>query len=339
MLKQLAIGLFGLGILLAGCQDRKIPDVSHIDVKLTTLRFEQSMFDTAKNTLLDYLDGIKQDMGSFPAYFFQEILAVDPRAPKDSQAVYVNGFITAYRSVYDSAAKRYTNLKPIEEQIREGLQRVKFYFPKYALPEKLITYIGPADGYGDIIIPGEALVVGLQHHLGANHPLYQSELVQRYYPAYISARFTPEFIAVNAMRNIVMDIFPEQVDDAPLLNQMIEKGKRLFVLQSILPREQHWRLIGYTEAQYNDCLSHESAIWNLFVKNNLLQVIDRNLVRNYLDEGPKTPELGEAAPGNIGSFAGWQIVQAYMEKNPNKSLSDLMATDAETIFREAKYKP
>jgi hypothetical protein len=120
---------------------------------------------------------------------------------------------------------------------------------------------------------------------------------------------------------------------------MIEKGKRLFVLQSILPREQPWKLIGYTEAQYNDCLAHESGIWNLFVKNNLLQVIDRNLVRNYLDEGPKTPELGDAAPGNIGSFAGWQIVQAYMNKHSDKSLSDLMATDTETIFREAKYKP
>lgn len=339
MLKQLVIGLIGMSFLLVGCQDRKIPDVSHINVSLTTLRFEQSMFDTAKTNLLDYLDGIKQDMGSFPAYFFREILAVDPNASKDAQSVYVNGFITAYRSVYDSASKLFTNLKPIEAQIREGLQRVKFHFPKYTLPEKLITYIGPADGYGDIIIPGEALVVGLQHHLGANHPLYQSELVQRYYPAYISARFTPEYIAVNAMRNIVLDIFPEQVDDAPLLNQMIEKGKRLVVLQSFLPREQPWRLIGYTEAQYNDCLAHEAGIWNLFVKNNLLQVIDRNLIRNYLDESPKTQELGEAAPGNIGSFAGWQIVKAYTEKFPDKSLSDLMATDPETIFREAKYKP
>jgi hypothetical protein len=339
MLKQRLIALIGSSVLLAGCQDRNIPDVSHIDVKLNTLRFEQSMFDTAKTNLIDYLDGVKHDMGSFPSYFVQEILAVDPRAPRDSQAVYVNGFITAYRSVYDSAAKLFAKMGPIEQQIREGLQRVNYHFPKYALPEKLITYIGPADGYGDIIIPGEALVVGLQHHLGASHPLYQSELVQRYYPAYISARFTPDYIPVNAMRNIVMDLFPEQVDDAPLLNQMIEKGKRLFVLQSILPREQPWKLIGYTEAQYNDCLAHESGIWNLFVKNNLLQVIDRNLVRNYLDEGPKTPELGDAAPGNIGSFAGWQIVQAYMNKHSDKSLSDLMATDTETIFREAKYKP
>ena len=78
---------------------------------------------------------------------------------------------------------------------------------------------------------------------------------------------------------------------------------------------------------------------DLFVQNNLLQTIDNNVIKNYIGDGPKTQELGEASPGNIGSFAGWQIIKKYMQKNPKTGLKELMAIDAETIFAEAKYKP
>jgi uncharacterized protein YjaZ len=53
----------------------------------------------------------------------------------------------------------------------------------------------------------------------------------------------------------------------------------------------------------------------------------------------KNTGTGEASPGNIGSFAGWQIVKKYMQKNEKISLQELMLTDAETIFQSAKYKP
>jgi hypothetical protein len=80
-------------------------------------------------------------------------------------------------------------------------------------------------------------------------------------------------------------------------------------------------------------------VWDLFVQNNFLQTTDNNIIKNYIGDSPKTQELGEAAPGNIGSFAGWQIVKKYAQKNPKLSLQQLMDTDVETIFQEAKYKP
>jgi len=71
----------------------------------------------------------------------------------------------------------------------------------------------------------------------------------------------------------------------------------------------------------------------------LLQVTDKNILKNYIDEGPKTQELGEGAPGNIGSFVGWQVVKKYIQKKPVTTLQQLMNTDSEIIFQEVKYKP
>ena len=83
------------------------------------------------------------------------------------------------------------------------------------------------------------MIVGLQHHLGKNFSLYKSELVQQTYPEYISNRFEPDYIAVNCMNNIVNDLFPEKTEDKPLVNQMIEKGKRLYLLNKFLPVQEY----------------------------------------------------------------------------------------------------
>ena len=70
-----------------------------------------------------------------------------------------------------------------------------------------------------------------------------------------------------------------------------------------------------------------------------MQTADNNLIKNYVSDGPKTQELGEKAPGNIGSFAGWQIVKKFAEKYPDIKPDSLMKIDDEKIYAEAKYKP
>lgn len=337
-MRSIIIVLFG-SLLLCACQNKADqPDVSDIKINLVTERFEKNLFDTTSNNLLSYLVQVQQGTPTFTATYLRTILNVDPAWPIDTVASYVNGFIQAYRPVYEKSTELFGDFKPHENEIRTGLQYVKHYFPNYKIPGKIITYIGPADGYGDILSE-EGLIVGLQHHLGKDFPLYRSELVQQTYPEFISRRFEPEYISVNAMKNIVNDLYPEKEEDKPLINQMIEKGKRLYVLGRLLPEQEEHRLIGYTKEQLKESFDKEAVVWDLFIKNSYLQVLDKNIIKNYLGESPKTPELGEGAPGNIGAFAGWQIVKKYMRQNPGISLPQLMNTDTEQIFQEAKYKP
>ena len=325
--------------LLFSCNSaEKAPDVSAIKVDLTTQRFEKELFvlDTANFT--PALDALQAKYPSFGENFLTTILNCDPKWSADTTAFYVRGFINAYKLVYDTAQIVFKDFSVYEKDIRQGLQFLQHYFPNYKAPHKIITYIGPLDGYGDILTD-DAIIVGLQHHLGKNYSLYHSAIVQETYPDYISNRFEPDYIGVNCMKNIVLDMFPENMEEKPLVQQMVEKGKRLYILSKLLPTTDEYKLIGYSKVQMADVYSHESSVWNLFVQNNLLQTIDNNIIKNYINEGPKTPELGEASPGNIGSFAGWQIVKKYMGKNPKVTLAQLMGTSAETIFTEAKYKP
>ena len=46
------------------------------------------------------------------------------------------------------------------------------------------------------------------------------------------------------------------------------------------------------------------------------------------------------APGQIGAFTGYRIVQAYMQKHPEVTLEKLLnMRDVMGIFNEARYRP
>ena len=276
---RISIVVIVLCAFLFSCSSNKIPDVSNIKIDITTERFEKDIFDTTAPTLLSYLKHINTNSPSFVDSYLGKILTVDPAWTADTAAAYVNGFIKAYRPVYDSAEKIFNDFSPYEKEIKKGLQFVKYYFPAYRIPKKVITYIGPADGYGDILAD-DALIVGLQHHLGKGNPLYKTTMVQETYPEYISRRFEPDYIAINCVKNIVNDLYPEKQDDKPMVNQMLEKGKRLYLLSRLLPETDEYKVIGYTQDQLKDCNAHESVIWDLFIKNSLLQVTDKNTIKN-----------------------------------------------------------
>ncbi len=327
-------------LFLSGCSNAdKGPDVSAVKINLSTERFEKKLFDTTAASLSQYLQRLQNVNPGFTAIYLRKILGADPQWPADSTANYVNGFINAFRTVYNDTEKKIPDFSIYEKEIHHGLQLVKYYFPSYKLPEKIITYIGPPDGFG-AVIANEGLLIGLHNYLGKDYPLYKTEMVNQIYPEYISQRFEPEYIPVNCMKTIInTDLYPDKESDQPLITQMIEKGKQLYLLQKFLPATDEYKLIGYKKEQLKDCYDHEAVIWDLFTKNSMLQTTDKNIIKNFVDEGPKTQELGEGSPGNVGSFTGWQIIKKYIQKNPTITPQQLIALDAETIFQAAKYKP
>lgn len=323
---------------ITSCKNNNKVDVSDIKVDLKTFRFEKDLFAIDTNRIDQGIQQLIQKYPTFAENFFSTILNTDPRWGADTSAIYIKQFITAYQKVYDTSTKVFSDFNKYEKQLEDAVRHLKYYFPAYKHPENIITYIGPLDGFGDILTE-EAFVIGLHHHLGQDFSLYKSMYVLETYPEYISKRFEPDYIMINSITNIINDMYPEKYDDKSLVIQMVEKGKRLYALEKILPDAEPYRLIGYTKKQLDESYDHERVIWDLFVQNNLLRTLDYNVIKNYVGESPKTMELGEASPGNIGSFSGWQVVKKYMDANPDKPLPELMATDAEVIFQQAKYKP
>lgn len=345
-MKRLIV-FFSFSTILFACKQSDGPDVSGINVNLQVQRFEQDFFAVDTNNLMPSLDRLYQKYPNFLGDFMANILGLPPVSDTNGQVqMAIRKFISDYRPVKDSADKVFKNLEDVQEEVIDGLKHVKYYFPNYKLPQKLTTFIGPMDaffegsmgGYGDVIT-SDALAIGLQLHLGSNFSLYKSEMGQALYPTYISRKFGPEYIPVNSIKNIIDDLFPDQSNGKHLLVQMVEKGKRMYLLDKLMPETEDTLKTGYTKKQLEGCYENEGLIWNFFLTNNLLNNNEPGVVKNYIGESPNTPEFGEGAPGNIGMFVGWQIVKKYMDKNSSVTLQTLMQTDARKIYEESKYRP
>jgi uncharacterized protein YjaZ len=137
---------------------------------------------------------------------------------------------------------------------------------------------------------------------------------------------------------VVDEIYPAQFAGKPLIEQMVEAGKRLYLLDQFLPELNDTLVTGYTKAQLDDAYKNESNIWGHLVTSNLLYNSDPSTVRDYMNEAPFTLPFGQGSPPFVGQFIGWQIVKKWMGKT-NKTLEELLKTPAKQVFEEAKYKP
>lgn len=331
---KLAFPVFVLAFLSGCSAKKKIPDVSGIHVPLATVRFEKDFFSIDTSHLDASLQNLHKQQPGFTQDFLFNILGSSP----DSSEKNVPAFINSYMDMYQASLQTFKDLSPVEKEVKKGLQFVHFYFPAYQLPSRLVTFIGPINSYGNIITP-DALAVGLQLYMGKEYPLYQTEQGQQLYPFYLSRRFEAAYIPVNCMKNIIDDMYPNHTLGKPLVEQMIESGKRLYLLNQFLPETADTLTTGYTKSQLAYCNSNERNIWSFFIQNDFLYNPDPNLTRDYLTDGPYTQALGEQSPANIGQFAGYRIVNKWMEKNKDISLTILMETPARKIFEESKYKP
>ncbi len=327
--------LFCLVLTLFACKGKKdTPDVSAIPVTLVTQRFEKDLFTLDTLNINAGLQALNARHPGFTQDFLFNILGSSPGSVTGE----LPGFINSYSSLYKASLEKFRDFNTIEAGVKRGLQFVKYYFPSYKVPGRLISFIGPINSYGNIITPN-ALAVGLQLYMGKDFPMYLSEAGQQMYPQYISRRFEPAYIPVNCMKNIIDDMYPAAGMGAPLIEQMIESGKRLYVLDRLLPETADSLKTGYTQRQLDGSYASEKNIWSFFVQNDLLYKTDPNFTRDYMTDGPNTQALGKESPGNIGQFIGMQIVQKWMQKNKELSLDVLMKTPARKIFEEAKYKP
>jgi hypothetical protein len=326
-------------LFFIGCkQGKNHPDVSNIPVNVHIERFDQAFFSIDTNHVEQGLLGLAGQYPYFINDFAVNILGTSPLSDTSAQAFFAcRRFISSYMPVKDSLDLKFGNMKTVEDGLRKGFQYLHYYFPKYNLPPKVVAYIGPFDAAG-VAITKYTLAIGLQLYAGKQFPFYLSSQGQELFPLFISRRFEPEYVVPNCMKALGDDLYPDQTQGKPLIEQMIEKGKSWWLVSQVLPDTEDSLITGFTQKQMNWCNSNEGQIWNFFLDQNLFSP-DPDLIKNYIGDAPKTDGMPDASPGNIGQWVGWRIVQKYASLHSDLTPEQIMKIPARAIFDDVKYKP
>lgn len=333
--------VLALFAFIASCKNNgeKKPDISNIKADVKILRFDRDFFSLDTLQVATSLQKLQQQYPSFLQNYFEFYTPINLHVRQGvARETVVTDYIRSIKPMYDILAKKYSDLSWLEKELSLAFRYTKHYFPSFKQPVVMSTVeaLSPDDAdeiYGTVYF-ADTLTISLQMYAGNDFPGYDP----KYYFDYLRRRFEPAYITRNALRTVVNTWFPQKRSLA-LVNEMIEAGRRLYVLDKLLPDMPDEIIIGYTKQQYEDCVEKEKLIWSHFLNNQLLYSEEPAINREYVGEGPFTKDLGTDSPGNIGAFSGWQIVKKYMKKNSGTSLEQLLNTDPAEIFSGANYKP
>jgi gliding motility-associated lipoprotein GldB len=292
---------------------------------LKIYRLEQEFF-AAKSAeelrfLLDKYPEIADRVMEQATYSHADSLALDLlRVNQDS----------AFQALNAAVAKEFADISDIQVELEQAFAYLNSYYPDFKAP-KVYTYVS---GFGlDLLVDEDILVIGLDYFLPSDHA-FQPDL-----PKYIASRYERKYLVpmiVLAISSRYNEIDPK---DNTLLAEMVYYGKAYHFVKSILPCTSDQYLIGYSPEQIQACWDNEDLIWTHFIENELLFETNPFEIRKYIGEAPSTDAISMDAPGRIGRWIGWNIVEEYAIQQ-DLSLPELMReSDAKKLFRDSGYRP
>nr|WP_299000417.1 gliding motility lipoprotein GldB [uncultured Allomuricauda sp.] len=220
------------------------------------------------------------------------------------------------------------------EELELLFKHISYYFPKTS-PPKVITLISDVRYEDRIILTDSLLLVGLDNYLGKEHRFYQS--IPRYIAQGLDKKYLVSDIASAFTKKVLK--FPR---NRTFLSRMVYYGKELYLKDKLLPYNSDAQIINYTEEQIEWAQNNEEQVWRYFVERELLYSTESSLDRRFLDPAPFSKfqlALDNESPGRLGRYMGWQIVRAFMEKNPKVQLIELLDLPADELFKKSNYKP
>ena len=327
-----------LSASLWGCHCGKIKknvDLAGIEVNLEVKRLENVLFSFSPENLRAQFPALDSAYRGFLSFYAREMLALGSyeRQP-DSVVARLNKYLgdPYVREVKAHCDVVFSDFKPFEREIAMAMRHFKYYFPEKKIP-MVVTFISNFS-YSAVTYDSVILGIALDMHLGKDFKYYPD-----LYPKYIYEKFAPEYLAANAMKALASEHFRMEPHDNKMISYMISNGLSLYFTDLVMPATEDYIKIGYNPEDINWCFVNEPEIWKFLIDRDLLYTVDVEKQKLYIAPGPSSSGMPKDAPGNVGTWVGWQIVRAYAKKHPEMTFEELFDIDPQEMLSRSGYKP
>lgn len=236
----------------------------------------------------------------------------------------------ALLALYKDALTRFEQVDDIEKKLGQGFSYLTECFPEMKVPQ-LYMHVS---GLNQNILTGEnALSISIDKYLGYDYPLYEE-----FFYDYQRIKMQPEYVVPDYLTGWLMSEYPFAGKENVLLERMIYAGKIKYLVSQACPEISPAQLMGYTEEEYEFLEKNGKAIWQAIIERKHLYTPDHITTNQYFEEQP-SPFFSEEAPGNIGSFIGWQIVEHYMKESKGTGEQLMQNNNAQEILSLSRFKP
>lgn len=330
----------GSDVQLPETAQREVPSIQ-IDFRRADLDLRKAYLLHNQNPKLSYIE-IYNQIFLPERYFYVDWLYGGDSLLSDSiMAQDLVGFAldSHTQQLIDSVLIYYPESYNFSKKIQPAIGRLRQYLPDAIVP-RFRTYVSGYSMPGvqtmdQLHLSEQYIGLGLHYFLGDTFKFYPSDI-----PKFVRRKFRPEAMLPNIFLNYINFYQKElRMKKSPtLLDEMIHNGIKYYFLDVLLPDVADSVKIGYTHAQIEWVQKFPKEIYNDLIP--LLYSKDFFKYEKYVRERPFTPDASRESPGRLGYYVGWQIVRAYMKKNPKTTLTDLLTfQNYDQLFKNSGYKP
>ena len=328
-----------LALLLMACSNGRsyFPrDIAQQEVKI--IRFDQALM----NVQSDNVQGTKEDVrvlyDEFPVFmplWTEDILgirATDTTFLIQQLPQFLNDTVYGFKETNALEQVVFADVSGLEKDLTNAFARIQYLYPHTQIPN-IYLFIS---GFQTPVYFGDNLIgIGGDMYLGSDYPYYNRVAYD-----YQKQTMRPECIPVDVISAYLFRTLPYTSAKSRLLDQMIYRGKIMYLTAQIFDELPAYEVMGWTKEQWKWCERNERAIWHLVMDKRDLFKTEHIVLNSYLNDGPFTAEVSQDSPGRLGVWLGWRIVESYMAHNEQVTLQELMAEpDAQKILELSFYKP
>ena len=322
--------------LLCGCGNKYqyIPkDIEPVEVEI--VRFDSALLAVRADSAMRDVVRLYADYEAFMPLYIEGVLRlpmIDTAYFSEQLASFLVDTTMGFAQTNALAKEKFANVDSLQEALNTGFSRLHYLYPEWEIPT---VYLFVSGFNSTVIYYEDMLGVGVDMYLGSDYPYYNQVVYD-----YQKTTMQKEYVVRDLMSMYLAYNIAYNSKYNRLLEQMIFRGKQLFLLSQLLPDAPAWQVIGYTEEQWAWCEHYERAIWNRIMEKRDLFKTESSVLSSYMNEGPFTAEVTQDSPGRLGLWVGWRIVESYMRHNEEVSLYDLINEgDAQKILEQSFYKP
>ena len=341
MKKSIFFAIVALGLSFCGCngcggKKNTTPAVNKSEVKqieksldIHIWRYEQVLNSIPKDSIAFGLKQLQKDY-----YFF-----MGDNPATEENVLQIKGFLNdkINKQLFEETAKQYGDVSEIEKAFAGSFSLLMYHFPNAKIP-RIYTAVAGLSYETPIIALDTNLIICLDMYLGKDFKIYKQ--LGAAVPKFISRRFSREYILPDCFKEISYQYIKYKNSENSLLDAMVLEGKRLLFTESMLPDAPDSLIFPVPQEKIQWAIDNEVNIWGFLIEKNFLYSKDNTVILKFISDAPFTNFFGQQSPGRVGAWVGWQICRSWVQKNPDKKLSDLMnETDAQKILSESKYKP
>ena len=348
---------FTLLMIISSCgsdKGKNIPDVSDITPEFSIVRFEQELFAIDTNNIQPQLVALENKYPAFFDLYFTYIIPFKNQSPavpaKNEAPVDPNEFLTqvedflkseAIRNLKDTTDIVFNNFETIEKEFYQGFQFYKHYFPERDIPN---VYTLLSEFAFQVFVfedenKKDGIGVSLDFFLGDKFPYQRMNPRNPAFSGYLTRSFNKDHLVKKAFDAYTDDMVPSPNGNR-LLDIMVQNGKKLYILDHLLPYAQDSVKLEYTEAQLDWVNENEFNMWAHLIDEELLYSSNVRDIQKLINPSPHSTGMPPEAPGRTANWVGWQIVKSYMKWNPETTMTELIElNDAQALLDRSKYKP